>query len=141
MTPGFGADNQIQTNQVKPKPLTHFNSDPPQPMKLASNDSLPNVKRLATNTNPSAEESKQLTGNDDAASDNTYQDDFESSWAASESAYNFDGASASYKSGNEFGGSLRQRNNSQVGMPKTKEEEMEDLLLQEARGTHAKLRA
>ena len=26
-------------------------------------------------------------------------------------------------------------------MPKTKEEEMEDLLLQEARGTHAKLRA
>ena len=57
MTPGFGAENQIQTNQVKPKPLSHFNSDPPQPMKLA-NDPLPNVKRLTTNTNPSAEESK-----------------------------------------------------------------------------------
>ena len=77
-------------------------------MKAATNDPLPNVnvQRLATNTNPSVEESKQ-TGNDDAASDNTYQDDFESSWAASESAYNFDGASASYKSNNEFGGSLR----------------------------------
>ena len=53
---------------------------------------------------------KAPVGNGDDVSDSTYKDDFESSWGVSESAYNFDAASASYKSGHDYGASLRQRN-------------------------------
>lgn len=76
----------------------------------------------------------------DGASESSYPDDFESSWANSESAYNFDAASASFKSRDDYGGSLRQRN-ATVKQPRTKDEEMEDLLLQEARVQHQKIRA
>ena len=73
---------------------------------------------------------KASLANGDDISDSTYKDDFESSWAASESAYNFDAASASYKSGHDYGGSLRQRTSTVVSnQPRTKDEEMEDLLI------------
>ena len=68
--------------------------------------------------------------NGDDVSDSTYKDDFESSWAASESAMNFDAASASFKSGHDYGASLRQRNSTVVSsQPRTKDEELEDMLL------------
>ena len=67
-----------------------------------------------------------LANGDDISESNYSKDEFESSWAAS----NFDAASASYKSGYDYGSSLRQRTSTVVSnQPRTKEEDEVDLLI------------